>query len=45
MSMNIVILRGRLTRDPETAATQSGNNVCRFTLAIDRQRKEDGADF
>ena len=45
MSMNIAILRGRLTRDPEAKTTQSGNNVCRFTLAVDRQRKEDGADF
>lgn len=45
MSMNIVILRGRLTRDPEARTTQSGKNLCRFTLAVDGQRKDDKADF
>ena len=45
MSMNLVILRGRLTRDPEAKTTQSGKNVCRFTLAVDGRRREDKADF
>lgn len=49
--MNKAILMGRLTRDPEIRTTQSGINVCNFTVACDRRTKgEDGnwnneADF
>ncbi len=47
--MNIVILSGRLTRDPEIRYAQSnGQNVCfaEFCIAIDRESKNDeGADF
>lgn len=39
--MNTVILMGRLTRDPEIRATQSGAKVARYTLAIDRPHKAD----
>ncbi len=45
MSMNIVILRGRLTRDPEMSTTQSGVSTCKFTLAVDGLRRDDNADF
>lgn len=34
---------GNLTSDPETRVTQKGDNVCKFTVAVNR-RKE-GADF
>lgn len=34
--MNNVSLLGRLTRDPDLRYTQSGDAVCRFTLAVDR---------
>ena len=46
--MNIVILTGRLTRDPETRTTQAGNTVTRYGLAVDRRFKREGeptADF
>ena len=45
--MNKVILMGRLTRDPETRYCNSGTAVARYTLAIDRYRRENGqsADF
>ncbi len=45
--MNIVILHGRLTRDPEFRQTQSQIPVCRFTVAVDRftKDKEKAADF
>jgi single-strand DNA-binding protein len=33
---NLVILIGRLTRDPEMRYTPSGQAVTRFTLAVDR---------
>ena len=47
--LNKVMLMGRLTRDPELRATQSGVSVTTFTLAVDRnfqrQGEERQADF
>lgn len=47
--MNKVILVGRLTKDPELRVTQSGINVCSFTVACDRRFQKAGeerqADF
>ena len=43
--MNKVFLTGRLTKAPEVRSTQNGKSVCTFTLAVDKRRKEDGADF
>lgn len=43
--MNIVILTGRLTADPELKATPNGVSVCSFNLAVDRPTKDDSADF
>lgn len=46
--MNKATLIGRLTRDPELRTTQSGTEVCTFTLAVDRKPGKDGqkgADF
>jgi single-strand DNA-binding protein len=41
-SFNQVILMGNLTRDPELRQTPSGQNVCSFSLALNRSYK--GAD-
>ncbi len=43
--MNSVVLIGRLTRDPELRYTTSEMAVCNFTLAVDRMKKDAGADF
>lgn len=46
--MNKHIAIGRLTRDPELRATQSGRQVATFRLAVDRRVKkgaEQTADF
>lgn len=43
--MNSVILIGRLARDPELSYTPQQTAVTHFTLAVDRMKKEDGADF
>ena len=47
--LNKIILMGRLTRDPELRHTQSGKAVASFTLAVDRDTKdqngERGVDF
>ena len=40
MSVNKVILVGRLGRDPETRYTGSGQPVCNFTLATDETFKD-----
>ncbi|MBZ4683927.1 MAG: single-strand binding protein [Fusobacteriales bacterium] len=44
MSMNLVVLTGRLARDPELKYGQSGTAYCRFTLAVNRVAKDE-ADF
>lgn len=38
-SFNQVILMGNLTRDPELRQTPSGQNVCAFSLALNRSFK------
>lgn len=43
--MNKAFLIGRLTADPEIRSTQSGKLVARYTLAVDRMKKDAGADF
>ncbi len=43
--MNNVSLIGRLTKCVEERRTQNGTPVVSFTLAVDRRKKEDGADF
>jgi single-strand DNA-binding protein len=35
-SINQVLLMGNLTRDPELRTTPSGQNVCSFSLAVNR---------
>lgn len=42
---NKIIILGRLTDDPEVKYTNSGKAVCSFTLAVNRQGKDAGADF
>lgn len=40
--MNKIIIKGRLTRDPELRQTGSGVSVCNITVAVDRAySKED----
>ena len=48
--MNVVVLMGRLTKDPETRYTQGADPmaITRYTLAVDRRFKREGdqtADF
>ena len=42
--LNQIVLMGRLTRDPELRRTQSGLAVASFTLAVDRDFGQKGAD-
>lgn len=48
--INHVVLTGRLTRDAEVKYTADGQGVCRFSVAVNRRRKQgeqwvDEADF
>ena len=45
MAFNLVILTGRLTKDPELKYGASGTAYCKFTLAVSRMKKDDPADF
>lgn len=40
--MNVWIGEGRLVRDPELRVANSGNEVCNFTIAIDRRPGKNG---
>jgi single-strand DNA-binding protein len=41
MNLNIVIMSGNLTRDPELRYTNSGIAVCSYTVAVNDARKGD----
>lgn len=42
--LNIAILMGRLTADPELRTTPSGVTVARFTVAVDRRFQKQGEE-
>jgi single-strand DNA-binding protein len=45
MSINRVVLIGRLTRDPELRTTSTGKNVVEFSIAVNKRIKpQEGAD-
>ena len=39
--MNLIVLKGRLTADPELKTTQSGISVVSFTIAVSRRYSKD----
>ena len=43
--LNHITIMGRLTRDPELRHTKQGNAVASFTLAVDRNGKDQPTDF
>lgn len=47
--MNLVVLSGRLVKDPQLRTLPSGNSVVQYTVAVDRNYKEKdgtrGADY
>ena len=42
--LNVVVLQGRLVREPEVRSTQGGATVCSFTIACDRDYQPGGAE-
>lgn len=43
--MNQLTIIGNLTRDPEARSTQSGKQVCTFTVAVTRRNDREKSDF
>ena len=43
--MNNIVIKGRLTKDPEMKVMQSGKNVVNFSVAVNRRFNRDIADF
>ena len=43
--MNQLNIIGGLTRDPESRTTQSGKQVCTFTVGVNRRNERDKSDF
>lgn len=44
--MQKLVIIGNVTADPEMRVTQTGKNVCTFTVAVNRRRNANGeADF
>jgi len=44
-SLNQVTLMGNLTRDPELRQTPTGQNVCSFSLALNRSYKDQSGEW
>lgn len=44
-SLNQVTLMGNLTRDPELRQTPTGQNVCSFSLALNRNYKDSSGEW
>ncbi len=44
-SLNQVMLMGNLTRDPELRQIPSGQNVCSFSLALNRSYKDQSGEW
>lgn len=42
--LNHIVIMGRMTRDPELRKTPNGTSVASFTLAVDRDFKQDGGE-
>ena len=39
--MNKIIIKGRLTMDPELKTAGNGMELCKFTVAVDRRKQKD----
>lgn len=42
--MNLIILTGRLTADPEIKTTQTGKTVAKFSIAVNEGKNKDGSE-
>lgn len=42
--LNLIVLQGRLVRDPELRSTMNGTSVATFTVAVDRDYQPGGSE-
>ena len=43
--MNLVIMQGRLTKEPELSQTNNGKTVCNFGIAVKREYKDQSGNY
>lgn len=43
--MNIAIIKGNIVREPDYRTTTKGNNVCSFTVAVNRKTKDELGNY
>jgi single-strand DNA-binding protein len=44
-NVNVVVITGNLTRDPELRSLPSGNSVCKLRVAVNSRRKDQGGQW
>ena len=44
-NINVVVITGNLTRDPELQSTPSGTSVCKLRVAVNGRRKETSGEW
>jgi len=44
-NINVVVITGNLTRDPELRSTQGGTSVCKLRVAVNSRRRNQGGEW
>jgi single-strand DNA-binding protein len=44
-NLNVVVITGNLTKDPELSNTQGGTAVCRLRVAVNSRRRDEGGEW
>jgi single-strand DNA-binding protein len=44
-NINVVVITGNLTRDPELRSTQSGTSVCKLRVAVNSRRRDQSGEW
>ena len=44
-NINVVVVTGNLTRDPELRSLPSGTSVCELRLAVNSRRKDESGNW
>jgi single-strand DNA-binding protein len=44
-NLNVVVITGNLTRDPELRSLPSGNSVCKLRVAVNSRRKDQSGEW
>ena len=44
-NVNVVVITGNLTRDPELRSTSGGTSVCKLRVAVNSRRRDQGGEW